>query len=401
MMSFPYIKDICQPTESRIVMLVVDGLGGLSNPETKKTELETARLPNLDRLAQESACGMTIPVFPGVTPGSGPGHLALFGYDPLKYLIGRGVLEALGIDVNLEPGQVAARGNFCTVDNEGLLVDRRAGRISTEETAPICELLGRIQIEGVELSVYPVRDYRFVLVMRGPGLSDELTETDPQRNGIAPLKVKPGNPSAEKTAHAANEFITAAQQILAGRKIANMIMLRGFSSLPNLPSMGQLYQLNPAAIAAYPMYRGLAKVVGMNVLDCGSTFDDEINALEMHGLKHDFIYLHYKPADAAGEDGDFAAKVIALEDLDSYIPRIRALKPDVLIVCGDHSTPALLAGHSWHPVPFLIQSSSTGGDIVQQFSEPAFTMGSLGTMPASHLMSIALAHAGKLTKFGP
>ncbi|MCZ6614597.1 MAG: 2,3-bisphosphoglycerate-independent phosphoglycerate mutase [Chloroflexi bacterium] len=401
MIDLPGIRELCVATSTRIVMLVVDGLGGVPHPDTGRSELEVANLPNLDRLARESACGKTIPVLPGITPGSGPGHLALFGYDPLKYFIGRGVLEALGINALISDGDVAARGNFCTVDADGLLVDRRAGRIPTEETGPLCEILNAIEVPGVDISVLPVQDHRFVLLMRGDGLSDRLTETDPQRTGEAPLAATALAPDAQTTAECANLFVRRAAEALHGRERANMVLLRGFSMLPQLPSMGVTYNLSPAAIAAYPMYRGLARIMGMEVIQTGRTFDDELDTLERHYQEHDLFYIHYKPADAAGEDGDFEAKVRALEELDARIPRLLDLKPDVLVVAGDHATPSILAAHSWHPVPVLVRSDSTRGDGVTEFTERGCSGGSLGTFSAVHLMLLALAHAGKLTKYGP
>ena len=401
MIDIPYLKDVCQATPSKIVMLVVDGLGGAPHPDTGKSELECARLPNLDALAGHSAAGLTTPVAPGITPGSGPGHMALFGYDPVKYLMGRGVLEALGIGVDLGRGDVAARGNLCTVDGDGLLVDRRAGRIRTVESVPLVEMLDRIEVPNVSLSVYPVQDYRFVLVLRGDDLRDDVGETDPQRNGAAPVDAKALSRPAEKTAEAVNAFVAAARDVLGSRDSANMVLLRGFSALPQLPDFGGSYSLNPAAVAAYPMYRGLAQLVGMRVLQTGQTFDDELATLEAHFADHDFFFLHYKPADAAGEDGDFDAKVARLEELDERIPRLLELQPDALIVAGDHSTPAIMAGHSWHPVPLLISSGLTTGDGVDGFSERTCAAGSIGRIPATSVMMLALAHAGKLAKFGP
>ena len=401
MIDFPYITELCNPTASKIVMLVVDGLGGLPHPDTGKSELETAVTPNLDLLASDSACGLTTPVAPGITPGSGPGHLALFGYDPVKYLIGRGVLEAIGIGVELRNGQVAARGNFCTLDESGLLVDRRAGRIPTSESAPLVGLLDRIEVPNVDVSVYPVRDHRFVLVLSGEGLDERVTETDPQALGVPPLKAEAAVPEAEKTVQAVRSFTQQAREILGERSSANMVLLRGFSALPDLPDMGKTYRLNPAAIAAYPMYRGLAHLVGMMVIPTGVTFDDELDTLERHFHEHDFFFLHYKPADAAGEDGDFAGKVEALEYLDARIPRLLELDIDTLVVAGDHSTPAIMGSHSWHPVPLLVKSSIYGGDGVGEFTERTCASGSIGRIPAVSVMTIALANAGKLYKFGP
>ena len=401
MIDFPYMTELCSPTPSKIVMLVVDGLGGLPHPETGKSELETARTPNLDRLAARSACGLTTPVAPGITPGSGPGHLALFGYDPIKYLIGRGVLEAIGIGVELKKDQVAARGNFCTVDEFGQLVDRRAGRIPTSDSAPLVDFLDKIEVPNVEVTVYPVRDHRFVLVLSGEGLDERVTETDPQTIGVPPLKAEAAETEAEKTAIAVRSFTQQAREILGERSSANMVLLRGFSALPDLPDMGKTYSLNPAAIAAYPMYRGLAHLVGMNVIPTGMTFDDELDTLEKAFHQHDFFFLHYKPADAAGEDGDFTGKVEALEQLDARIPRLLDLDIDTLVIAGDHSTPSIMGSHSWHPVPLMVKSSIYGGDGVGEFSERACASGSIGRIPAVSAMTIALANAGKLQKFGP
>ena len=408
MIDFPYLDEIVVSTPSKIVMLTVDGLGGLPHPDTRRSELETARLPNLDRLAACSACGLTTPVAPGVAPGSGPGHLGLFGYDPLKYLIGRGVLEALGIGVELEEGDVAARGNFCTVDADGLITDRRAGRVSTQESTPLVQALNQISLPGAGLSVYPVQDYRFALVLRGEGLGQRVSETDPERLEVPPLEVRvqsdgddPAHADDQRTAAAANVFVAEARELLREQRPANMVLLRGFSHIPHLPSMADRYRLTPAAIAAYPMYRGLASLVGMQVLPTGGTFQDEVATLTERLDQHDFFYIHYKPADAAGEDGDFDAKVRALEELDAFIPALLELQPDVLMVTGDHATPSIIASHSWHPVPFLLHSRWTQGEGVDAFHERACAGGSLGRIPATSVMMLALAHAGKLTKFGP
>ena len=338
MIDLEVLRDCYVPTPSKIVLLVVDGLGGLAHPDTGRSELETANIPNLDAMARESACGLTTPVLPGVAPGSGPGHLALFGYDPLKHIIGRGALEALGIEVPIEPGDIAARGNFCTVDSDGRLLDRRAGRIPTELSAPICHRLDQIELDGVQIDVFPVQDYRFVLRLRGDGLSEAVTETDPQQNGVPALPARALSPEAERTAGLVNRFVGEAARLLSEEDRANMLLLRGFAQLPNLPDMGDVYRLNPAAIAAYPMYRGLATVAGMQVVRTGRTFADEVDTLRDNFDNHDFFFIHYKPADAAGEDGDFEAKVKRLEELDPLIPAIRDLAPDVFMVAGDHAT---------------------------------------------------------------
>jgi 2,3-bisphosphoglycerate-independent phosphoglycerate mutase len=390
---------------TKIVLVSLDGLGGLPRPETGRSELETAHLPNLSQLATEAACGLIRHVAPGITPGSGPGHLGLFGYDPLRYQVGRGVLEALGIEFDLRAGDVAARGNFCTIDDAGRITDRRAGRLATEINLRLTERLRKIRLPGVEVFVESVKEHRFVLVLRarargGARLAAGLSETDPQVTGQPPLSVKALNPRAKATAALVNRFATEARRLLADAAPANMVLLRGFDQLPKLPRFPEVFGLRSAAIAAYPMYRGLAKLVGMEVLKTGTTFDDELATLREHWDTHDFFFVHYKDTDKAGEDGDFDAKVRALERLDRAIPEIRALKPDVLIVSGDHATPSVLAGHGWQPVPVLIWSRYCGPDGVTAFTERACGAGSLGVIPSQHLMPLVMANALRLTKFG-
>lgn len=385
---------------TKIVLMSLDGLGGLPRPETGRSELETARLPNLNALASGAACGLLRHVAPGITPGSGPGHLGLFGYDPVKFQVGRGVLEALGIEFGLRGGDVAARGNFCTVDANGLITDRRAGRIATELCVRLVERLRGITLPGVEVLIEPVKEHRFVLVLRGAGLSGRLSETDPQLLGKPPLPVKPLAADAERTATLVNRFVDEARKLLAAEPAANMVLLRGFDLLPDLPRFPDVYRFRAAAIAAYPMYRGLAKLVGMDVLKTGATFADEIATLRQHWDAYDFFFVHYKDTDKAGEDGDFDAKVAALERFDAALAEIVALAPDVLVVSGDHATPSILAAHGWQPVPVLVKSGYSGADPVTTFTERACAAGTLGLMPAHHLMPIVMANALRLTKFG-
>jgi len=394
------LRELSVPNTTKILLLVIDGLGGLPN-ETGRSELEQALVPQMDRLAQESLCGLPLPAAYGVTPGSGPGHLALFGYDPLRYAVGRGVLEALGVDFDLQPSDVAARGNFCTVDAEGRITDRRAGRIPTSESAPLCGVLNQIKVEGVQVFVEPVRDHRFLLVLRGEGLSDRLTETDPQREGAKPMPVRALAPEAESTARAFNDFIAQAERLLRESQPANMLTLRGLAKHPPMPSIVETCKFRAGAIAAYPMYRGLAKLVGMDVLPTGATFADELATLKEHWGSYDFLFIHYKRADAAGEDGDFQAKIAALEEIDPYVDALHELKADVFMVAGDHSTPSVVAGHSWHPVPFMLHPQNYAqADQSEGFNEKACAHGILGTIPAKEVLSLAMAHAGRLTKYG-
>lgn len=394
------IREISRPSPSKIVLVVIDGLGGLPSPQTGQTELETAKTPNLDRLASQGVCGLIDPVGPGITPGSAPGHLALFGYDPFRFNIGRGVLEAVGIDFELNPGDVAARGNFCTIDNAGLVTDRRAGRISTEKCAELCQLMDGIVIDGVKLFVLPVREHRFVAVFRGKGLLSDVSDSDPQQTGAAPKVVAALKPQANTMAAIANKFLARAKIALAEHHPANMVLLRGFSQQPHLPTIDEVYKLKPAAIAVYPMYRGLAKLVGMEVLKTGTTIAEEMATLKQHYADYDFFFLHIKGTDSAGEDGDFEGKVRIIEEVDKALPGLTGLKPDVIVVTSDHSTPALLKGHSWHPLPIVLYSRWCRPDRVEEFSERACISGGLGRFAATQIMPLAMANALKLNKFG-
>jgi 2,3-bisphosphoglycerate-independent phosphoglycerate mutase len=399
-MDLGLLRSLAQPATTKIILCSLDGLGGLPRPGSGKSELETARMPNLHALASRSACGLLRHVGPGITPGSGPGHLGLFGYDPLQHPVGRGVLEALGIDFHLKPGDVAARGNFCTVDGEGRITDRRAGRISTDLCVKLCERLRKITVDGAEIVIEPVKEHRFVLILRGDGLSGAVSETDSQALGVPPLPARALEPAAERTAAAVNQFVERARPLLRDATPANMVLLRGFDRQPDIPLFPDTFRLRAAAVAAYPMYRGLARLVGMDVLDTGPTFADEIATLKRHWDRYDFFFLHYKDTDKAGEDGDFDAKVDALERFDARLPDILALRPDVLAVSGDHSTPSILAAHGWQPVPALVASAYCGADHVSRFTERDCAGGALGLVPAQDLMPVLMANALRFAKYG-
>jgi 2,3-bisphosphoglycerate-independent phosphoglycerate mutase len=399
-MDFELVRQIAVENDTKILLLVLDGLGGLPHPKTGRTELETAHIPNLDRLAKESICGFTMPVAQGVTPGSGPGHLALFGYDPLKFNVGRGVLEAVGIDFDLREGDVAARGNFCTMDSQGRISDRRAGRLSSDRCAELCAHLRTMGRDEAELFVEPVKEHRFVLILRGKGLSDRIADTDPQRQEVPPLPVQALAPEAEATAALVQAFVAKAQRYLADKAPANMLLLRGFAQRPSWTSQQEVFKLRPAAAAHYPMYRGLAKLVGMTALPTGPSLDDAIATLRENWGRLDFFFVHYKGTDRAGEDGDFEAKVAAVEEVDRAVPALLEIAPDVLMVAGDHSTPAVMGAHSWHPVPFLLRAPWARPDPCDSFNEVDLLKGSLGTFPATEALPLALAHAGRFTKYG-
>jgi 2,3-bisphosphoglycerate-independent phosphoglycerate mutase len=406
MADLDFIKNLTIPAETKIVFLVLDGIGGLAMEEGGPTELEAARTPNLDALAARSSCGFTVPISRGITPGSGPGHLGLFGYDPCRFIIGRGVLEALGIDFDLQPQDIAARGNFCSVDDEGRVTDRRAGRIPTEKCVELTSLLlEKVKLPEVDVFIEPVKEHRFVLVLRAEGLAGDLTESDPQQLGVPPNRIEPLSTASDlvasqRTASLANQFVGQARQVLQNERPANMILLRGLDKRPDIPTMREVFGLRAAAIAVYPMYRGLAKLVGMDALPSGTTLSDEFDVLERVWPDHDYFFLHYKYTDSRGEDGDFDAKVAVIEEFDRFVPRALALKPDVLVVTGDHSTPALLRAHSWHPVPTMIHSRYCRCDDAEQYSERACSRGGLGTIQAVDLIPLALANALRLTKFG-
>jgi 2,3-bisphosphoglycerate-independent phosphoglycerate mutase len=393
-------RELHESNGSKIVLVVADGLGGLPLEPGTGTELETAYTPNLDSLARTGVCGLSIPVLPGITPGSGPGHLGLFGYDPLEYRIGRGVLEATGINVNVGPRDVAIRGNFCTLDNQGLITDRRAGRPNTDRCKAMVEKMRSIRLPGADLIVEPVREHRFVVVLRADGLGDQVNDTDPQATGVAPLPVKGVDSASTKTANLANAFVAEATKILKSEPPTNGVTLRGFARRPALAPFQEVYGLRAAALAVYPMYKGIARLVGMEILDCGTTLADQVKTLGTVWDQFDFFFLHFKYTDSTGEDGNFPAKVEMVQQLDAAMPAIVANNPDVLIVTGDHSTPSLLRSHSWHPVPVLLSAATCRPDGASEFNERACLHGGLGQFEAKYLMLYALAHARRLAKYG-
>jgi len=400
-MNLNFLKSLVRPADSRILLLVIDGLGGLPMNAGEPSELEKARTPNLDDLARHGICGLHRPVGAGITPGSGPGHLALFGYDPLEYRIGRGVLSALGVDFELRPGDVAARGNFCTVDDQGIVTDRRAGRISTEKNRELCALLRKAKLDGAELFVETVKEHRFLFVLRGEGLYAAVSDTDPQVTGSDPEEARALEAEAETSASLVRRFVEHAGRSLSGSHPANMVLLRGFASLPQWPRLPDVTGMRAAAAASYPMYRGVAKLVGMELLEAGGDLDGRLDALRGGWDEHEYFFLHVKQPDSAGEDGDFERKVAEIEAVDARIPELRRLEPDVLIVTGDHSTPAKLRYHSWHPVPAVLWSARCRPDPVTRFSERECLAGALGpAFSAVDLLPLALANAGRLEKFG-
>jgi 2,3-bisphosphoglycerate-independent phosphoglycerate mutase len=366
------VTGMARPEGMKCLLLVMDGLGGYRTAE-RGSELTEASTPNLDRLAGEGSLGLHDPVTRGITPGSGAGHLGLFGYDPLAYEIGRGALSAAGIGFQLQPGDVAARVNFCTLDGNGIITDRRAGRLPTEEAAGICELLMReVKLDGAEFFLEPEREHRGLLVLRGQGLDKDLTDTDPQVTGVPPLDPQARTPEAKGTEQLVKQLLDQARALLADRERGNFLLLRGFDSVKDMPNFSHRYQVKALAIAA------LAELLP----------------------DHDFVFMHIKKTDSAGEDGDFDRKVAAIEEVDALIPRILEAGVEVMAVTGDHSTPAQMAAHSWHPVPVLLWGGTAAADGLPKFDEVNCRQGSLGRFEAKHLLPQLLAAAGRLTKYG-
>lgn len=403
MANFDLMRRLTNTTGGKILLLVMDGLGGLPREQGGLTELEVAHTPNMDRLAKEGCLGGTIPVVRGVAPGSGPAHLALFGYDPVQYEVGRGVLSAFGVGLHLGPNDVAARGNFVTVDANGLITDRRAGRIPTEVGAEMVALLKEVQVDGVEVEVEVVKEYRFVIVLRGDGLNGAISDTDPQATGVVPLPAKALKPQAEHTAALVNQWIAKAREALKDQHPANALTLRGFAMDPNLPKFDDVYKLKAACVAVYPMYKGVSKLVGMDIIetDAHDSTADEFHRVADVWDDYDFVFCHIKYTDSRGEDGDFDAKVKVIEGVDEALPILLALNPSVMVITGDHSTPATYKAHSWHPVPTLLWAPGTHmTDRAESFGERQCIAGALGQFPAADLMPLALAHARRLEKFG-
>lgn len=396
------LKEIVNTNDSKIIFLIMDGLGGLPRPGSSKTELETASRPNLDQFAREGITGMLDPVAPGITPGSGPGHLALFGYDPLEFIIGRGILSALGIDFELTDRDIPARLNFCTVDDKGVITDRRAGRISTELNQELCEKIKKnVKLSnGIEFFLETESEHRAVLILRGDGLGGNVNDTDPQKTGEKPRVAFGADPQSSKTAKYVNEFVSKVEEILKTEHPANMILARGFAKHIPPPTMEERYGLKAVAIAQYPMYRGLARLVSMEVPEKPETYEDMWRQLQENYNDFDFFFIHFKKTDSYAEDGNFDAKVKTIEEVDQWIGQIRKLHPDVVVVTGDHSTPSVLKSHSWHPVPALLWSKYCRPDEVTTFEERTCIRGSMGRMPTKHLIFLALANALRLKKFG-
>ena len=400
-MDLNIIKGLSMKTEGKILLLVMDGVGGIPN-ETGKTELETAKKPNMDALVKKGTIGLSHPIARGITPGSGPGHLGLFGYDPLEYLIGRGVLEALGIGFKMTGKHVAARANFATMDKNGNILDRRAGRIPTDKNI---ELTTKIQkaiteIDGVKIIIKSGKEHRFVVILEGDGLSDKLNETDPQKEGVKAHIVEAHDEASKKTAVVLNKLVSKVNELLKDEPKANTFLLRGIAKCPHIPTMEEVFKVTPACIATYPMYKGLATLVGMDILEAGDTIDTEIDCLEKNYDKYDFFYLHIKKTDSYGEDGNFANKVKVIEEVDKILPKILKMNFEVIAISGDHCTPAVLKSHSWHPVPFALVNKNVIPDEIETFNEKTCKHGGLGQFFAKEAMPMILGYAKKLEKYG-
>jgi 2,3-bisphosphoglycerate-independent phosphoglycerate mutase len=394
------VTPLIQAADTKMLLVVMDGLGGYADAE-HGSELEEAATPNLDQLAAEGTTGLVEPVGPGITPGSGPGHLGLFGYDPERFELGRGALSAAGLDFELRPGDVAARGNLCTLGPDGTVTDRRAGRIPDDEAAAVvAKLQEGVHLEGVDVFFRHEREHRLLVVLRGAGLDPALTDTDPQREGVAPLDSQPLEPEAKRTAELVSDVSAQARRVLADEPRANGVLMRGFDTHRELPGFAERYGLRAAAVAIYPMYRGIARLLGMDVLGRPASLGDELQILRDAWADYDYFFLHHKGTDSAGEDGDRPRKIAAVEQLDTVVPDLRVLHPDVIVVSGDHSTPTQMAAHSWHPVPALLWSERCGRDDVDRFGERWCRQGGLGLRPTKDLMALMLANADRLQKYG-
>ena len=399
-------SELTLKTNAKLALVVLDGLGDLATPEQNYlTPLEAAYTPNLDALSKNSAQGRLTPVAPGITPGSGPGHLGLFGYDPLEFQVGRGVIEALGLGIELNPGDVCARANFATLNAKGIVTDRRAGRIPTELCEKLCaKLAAKVKkIGDTQVIIRPGKEHRFVVVFRGKGLEGPLTDADPNREGFAIPTVKPRDPKnakQKKTAKLLADFYKAALPLLAQEKPANGFLMRGIAHQPAIPLFAERYQLKPACLAIYPMYKGLAQLVGMKKIEGPQTIAEQFERYLTEYDNYGFFFIHYKYTDKAGEDGNFAAKKKAIEDFDAALPILLQKKPDVLAITGDHSTPCALKGHSWHPQPVLLHSAVSGADKLERFTETGANSGSLGVLDAKFLIRLMQANAKMFDKFG-
>ncbi len=394
------LATLVQPASSKILLVVLDGLAGFATAD-RGTELEEADTPNLDELAAAGMSGLLDPVGPGITPGSGPAHLSLFGYDPFDYHLGRGALSAAGLDIHLNPGDVAARGNLATLDEDGIIVDRRAGRIPDLEAVEVVQALNdKVDIPGVEVLFVHEAQHRVLVVLRGADLDPHVDDTDPQKTGSPPLAPMAQVRAATHTAEVVAEIDRQARHILLEQPKANAILLRGLDSQRQLPTVQERYGLRAAAVAIYPMYRGIGRLVGMDVVGPPATMDEQILLLKEHWEDYDLFFFHHKPSDSAGEDGNFEAKVAAIEALDAVVPQLMAMSPDVVAVTGDHATPSQMAAHSWHPVPVLLHGDRVGRDQVDHFGERYCLQGALGRRPARELMPIMLNVAGRLAKYG-
>lgn len=396
----PLADTLAFTNDNKMLLVILDGLGGLP-ARGNMTELEYAKTPNMDRLARQYECGLSIPVDYGITPGSGPGHLGVFGYEPAEHIIGRGILEALGIDVHVDSNTVTARCNFCSVDNEGNITDRRAGRIPTEENKRLTAMLSEqiTSIDDFPVEFHSGKEHRFVFVVRDFSNDAQVRDTDPQRTGIKPLKAHALSDNSEKAAHIINRAFDEICNVLEGEK-ANSVLFRGISKMPDIESMNKRFHIKPACIATYPMYRGLSKLVGMDIISTGDTINDEIQSMKSHFNEYDYFFLHVKKTDSYGEDGDFNKKVSIIEEFDAILPEIESMGFTVIAITGDHSTPASMKAHSYHAVPVLIKSPNSRRSPVEGFGETACINGSLGQFKAKYIINLMLAGAGRLQKFG-
>jgi len=410
---------------SKVLIVLLDGLGDRpSRSLNGMTPLQMAHKPGLDELAAEGITGIMDPVAPGIPVGSDTGHLSILGYDPYRYYTGRGPLEALGAGMDLRPGDVAFRVNFATVGDDWTVIDRRAGRISTEEARALGEAI-REMAAGFDsefrFEFLSTVEHRGVLVMRGDGLSDEVTDVDPHREGVKAEMPRPRSqtPEAERTARELERFLRRAREVLEshplnvervkkGLRPANAILPRGAGKMPKLPSLRERFGVSSVVIAGGALYRGVCRAAGMDVRivpTATGTLNTDLNAkfnAAFESLRtYDLVFLHIKGTDTASHDRNPAVKASFIEKVDRELrARIDQLQDVVVCVTGDHTTSSIDGRHHGDPVPILIWGEGVRRDKVVRFDEVSCADGALGRIRGLDVMNVLMDLVGRVEMFG-
>jgi 2,3-bisphosphoglycerate-independent phosphoglycerate mutase len=404
----------------KILILICDGLGDRPVGALKgKTPLEAAPRPNMNHFAKGGACAIIDIIAPGVRPGSDTAHLALLGFDPYKVYTGRGPFEAMGVGMEVRPGDVAFRCNFSTVNDKMEIEDRRAGRIK-EGTAELARALDGWEYEGVKVYFKEGTEHRGVLLLRALGLSPLVSDPDPHEEGVRPHECLPKAPEAALTARVVNAFVKRSHEILmehpvnrerikAGKRPANIILPRGAGMMPHLPSFQERFGMKCAAIAGVALVKGICRVAGMELLDVkGATggLDTDMDAKMKAALKaldsHDMVLVNIKAADLCGHDGDYKMKSKVAGRIDKALGLLRKDLPEDahFALTADHSTPCCAKDHTGDPVPLAIYGRHVRTDGVQTFGERACAGGGLGRLRGTDLLQVMLDLAGRSEKFG-